>query len=136
MAGTIIETSSATLKLDKDGIIFLRIKKGVRVNNENYVENIAARKELAAGERAGVVCVFPEDMDFANEVLQMDQYANVRVADFTSAMAIVTSDLLYDRLFTLHAKRYIHGVPHRVFHNETEAVSWVKEQRRVSEATS
>jgi len=128
MARKEIETAMAHLKLDERGLIFVRIKAGVRLDNGGYLENVAARKELADGNRCGVVCIIPKDMDFDVEILSMDHYSDTPVAEFTAAMAIVTGDLLYDRLFKLHAKQFLNGVPHRVFHREAEAVKWVMEQ--------
>jgi len=132
MARKVIETAMAHLELDQRGLIFVRIKAGVRLNNSGYMENVAVRKELADGNRCGVVCIFPKDMDLDVEILGMDHYSGTTVSEFTAAMAIVTGDLLYDRLFKLHAKQYLHGVPHRVFQRAADAVKWVMEQMHES----
>lgn len=118
----------AHLELGKHEIIFVRLKPDVKVTNKGYLENVAARKQLSAGRALGVVCIFPEDMDFNGEILEMDHYADEPLSNFTVAMAMVTGDLLYERLFKLHAKQYFHGVPHRVFQREADAVKWVLEQ--------
>lgn len=132
MARKEIETAMAHLERDERGLIFVRIKPGIRLNNAGYLENVAARMELANGNSVGAVCIFPEDMDFDVKVLGMDHYTGTAVSEFTAAMAIVTGDLLYDRLFKLHAKQYLHGVPHRVFQREADAVKWVLEQMHES----
>ncbi|MEO8589520.1 MAG: hypothetical protein ABI432_09140 [Flavobacteriales bacterium] len=126
MSSRSVETSLAVVDRTDDGVIFIRIQAGVKLSVEGFGEILAARKELAEGRPAGVVALVPEDVDFDIRIMNVDHYEGKEAATFTAAFAIVTRASLYTRLYELYAAFFKTDFPVKTFHDEAEAVGWVR----------
>lgn len=127
MAVSHIETTLARVERDDEGLIWIRIGEGVRLDVIGFAEILAARKELAEGRRAGVIAIVPEDIDFDVQIMQVDHHAAGDAETFTAAFAIVTGSALHTKLYNLYAAFFKTAFPVKTFGDEASAVAWVRE---------
>lgn len=120
-----IETSHGIVERAADGLIHVRIRRGVRLNGIGWAEVIEARRALAVDGPAVVMAHMPSDIGFDLSILNVDHYKGKDAGAFTAALAIVTQDKFHLHLFGFYAACFRTSFPMRAFSREEEAYKWL-----------
>lgn len=129
-----IETPSAIIERVRPDLVICRYRPGVKVDANAVRENLEARKRFPGTEAYGVIGIFPEDVDFDMTVLYNDHYAEARVDEVTSVLAIVAEGSLFERIASLYFSYHPTNFSTRIFRELEEAMNWVEERIAVRDA--
>lgn len=120
------DTRAARVELGSQGILVLRFKEGVRIDQTMVHETIEARAALCSGRKLPVLCVMAPDQDFHIEVPITDNA--LLLVDHTLAEAVVAKGFLF-KVAELHYHNFPQPFPTAVLEEEDEAIAWLLEQR-------
>jgi hypothetical protein len=119
-----LETSVAFLRIDKDGILHIRMKKGVHLTLENLIEYYKATDRLLKGKKALVLLDASEEFEVSPEArtyMNSDEANRNRIA-----LAYVTSSIANQLLFNIVNSISPKKLPRRMFSDQKKALRWLK----------
>ena len=120
------DTRAATVQA-RDGLLFVRIRPGVRQTLDDARANIGACAAEMPGQRVGVVLDISRAVPLDPEVRHF--YTGPAVDDACSALALVVGmNPLGRMLGNVYLRVARLGVPTQVFDRESKAVAWLRAQ--------
>jgi len=119
-----VETSIAEMHIDEDGILQIRIKKGVHLTLESIKEYYAETNKLLGENKALVLFDASADYTITEEAKafgQTEEATKNRIA-----IAYVTNSLTNKLVFNLYTKLYKPKVPMKMFSSKENGLKWLK----------
>ncbi len=118
------ETSVAEMRIDEDGILNIKIKKGAHLTLEKIQEYFEVSNNLLGDRSALVLFDASEKYSITEEAKAYGQTEDATKKRI--AIAFVTNSMANKLMFNLYLKIYKPKVPTKMFSNKTSALSWLK----------
>ena len=123
-----IETSIATVSLTGPRFVEQRIKPTARFETEGLKENNEALEQLCNGTLCAVLVVIPAEVPVNLPVVNVDHFRSEREKRCILAMAVVTDSAIMHATAKLYFMYFQQAFPAKVFEEEGDARTWLKEQ--------
>jgi len=118
------ETSKAFISIDKEGILWLKIKDRVRVEKKDIVEMFEIYREWGCHRNKVLQVIKGGDFFVMNNAAL--QYASRVGKDYFMASALVNDSLAISLFFNFFNFFFKHDVPFKMFPTETTALKWLR----------
>ena len=121
-----IETKTARIERNTDGIVIVRKKPDAFIELENAVENCAIHRELANNVPRPCMIVMDEMQNTSPEALEY--YSLPEHEEYRSAEAFLIEQLGVRLIVDHYIKNSNMSYPRATFATEKEAMDWLKKQ--------
>ena len=119
-----IETKTATIFLDDEGILHRKIKEGAEVDLEEQKNCFNAYKKLGCQENKALLLV--ESGSFFSFDHDAQRYAAKEQKHFFIAAALVHNSLAIRVVYNFFNNFHTHAVPFKMFSTKKAALEWLR----------
>lgn len=121
----VVNTRCSDIVMLEPGIVRSAAREGIEMELPDLLENIATIMRLAAGEKIGLLLVFPQA---ANITMEAHRHSDPRYEAIKIAEAIVIKTLGHRLLADVYARMRGKAHPIKVFGDEEKALAWLRKQ--------
>ena len=119
-----IETRTAIVRIDEEGILRLKIKEGMEVKEEDVKDMFETYRKLECHKKKVLQLI--EGTTFFTFDREAQKYASKAGKDFFIASALVNESLAVSLLFNFFSSFLKPEVPFKMFSHEKKAVEWLR----------
>lgn len=119
-----IETTSATIWVDKEGIVHLKMKDGAKVDLKEIETHFSIYKKLGC-QKETTLHLFEGGVYFKFDTDAM-KYASKNLSGLFAASAIINNSLAVRLLVNLFNSFFNNSFPFKMFNTKGEALEWLR----------
>jgi hypothetical protein len=128
LPGQMQVTQTAVISLSNDGVVFVRIRDGVKQSLDDAKVNLAAALSVTAGRRRPLLIDIrtAQPLDSAAR----HHYSGQTLVDGFMALALLVESSPFGRMMgNVYLRVARPGVPTQLFTDETRAIEWLTQYR-------